>query len=561
MLFHVLYNRLKRYYKKNQKNKKMKISRFVPNCASICIALTLVLFFVGCSKSVVLNDNELHLSVGAAPQSLDPHVATGSPEFKIIDALSESLVSINVDTYEVEPAAALSWEESEDGLHYIFNLRSDARWSNGESVTAHDYVYAWRRALMPSIGWQYATDYYYIKNAEAYYKGDITDFNQVGVHAVSDYILKFTLTRPSPLFLKNIAHENKAPILQKELETYGAIDDPSNRWTDAGKYITNGPFRLVTWEINKTIVLEKNPYYWDAKNIKLEKIHYYPIESEAAAERTFRAGQINMDHGGRVPADKIAIYQKEHPDLIKTVNLYGTYFYIFNVTKPPFDDVRVRKALSMTIDREAIVNYITKAGEEIALRLSPPDPSYTPQVKAIETNLEAARKLLAEAGYPNGEGFPVTTVIYNTTDLHRKIAVTLQQMWKKELGIDVELQNQEWKVFLVSRQQLSFSIARGGVLSSLADPEDFLISYMGNHGMNNTGWYNEAYDELLLQAQSEINKDKRFALLAQAENILLDELPIAPMFYYSMSYLIDDSVKGFRANALDRINYKDFYIE
>ena len=524
-----------------------------------CVAL--ILGVVGCSKPTVITENELHISVGSAPQSLDPHIATGSPEFKIIDALSDSLLRINLVSYDVEPLGALSWEESADGLRYTFQLREDARWSNGEQVTAHDYVYAWQRAMLPTIGWQYATDYYYIVNAEAYHKGDIADFSQVGVRALSDFVLEFTLSRPSPLFLKNIAHENKAPILQATLEKTGTIDDPSNRWTDAGTYISNGPFRLVTWDINKTIVLEKNPFYWNAKNIKLDKIYFHPIESEADAERSFRAGQIHIDHSGRIPTDKIATYQVENPDVLKIVNAYGTYFYLFNVTQPPFDNVDVRKAMSMVIDREAIVKYITKMGEEVAYRLAPPDPSYTSQVIPIETNLEKAKQLLARAGFPNGEGFPTATVIYNTTDVHRKIALALQQMWKKELGINVELQNQEWKVFLDSRQHLNFSISRGGSLSSLADPEDFLISYTTGHGMNDTGWSNKEYDTLLLKAQSETKKEKRFSILAQAENLLLNELPIVPMFYYSQSYLVAKSVKGFLPNSLDRINYDDLYIE
>ncbi len=505
------------------------------------------------------DEQVLHMSIGASPQSIDPHVVIGSPGIKVLDALCESLLHIDSETYEVGPALASSWEISENGKEYTFTLRPDARWSNGDPVTAEDFVYTWKRSLMPAVGWQYAPDFYAIKGAAAYNKGEHDDFSKVGVEALDKSTLKITLAKPDALLLKQLGQEITCPVNQKAIEAHGTIDDVSSKWTNAGNYITNGPFYLTKWEINQVIVAKKNPHYWDAQNVKLESIHFYPIDTESGEERAFRSGQIQLTHTGVIPAEKVAKYQANEPEKIKILSAYATYFYLFNTTKAPFDNPLVRQALSLVIDRQAIVDNITKAGQTPASALSPITASYNPDFNSEIYNPEKARQLLTEAGFPNGKGFPSFTLIYNTADAHRKIALAIQQMWKTELNIDAQIENQEWKIFLNTRQNLHFDIARGGSLSSLADPQDLLNSYTTGHGMNDTGWSNSEYDELLEAAKIETG-EKRYSLLAEAEKVLLRELPLVPIYYYSHVYLVDPSVKGITFNAIGRLNYKDIHI-
>ncbi len=506
------------------------------------------------------NEQALHVAIGASPQSIDPHVATGSPGLKVLDALCEGLVNINMQTYEVEPAIATSWEISEDGKRYTFSLRDDARWSNGDAVTAEDFAYTWKRSLLPAVGWQYAPDFYAIQGAAEYNKGEHSDFSKVGVKALDAHTLQFTLKQPDALLLKQLGQEITCPVSKKAVEAHGAIDDVSSRWTDAGNYITNGPFVLREWEINQVIVAEKSPHYWDAANVKLEKIYFYPIDTESGEERAFRSGQVQLTLSGVVPAEKIAKYREGEPEKITTVEAYGTYFYLFNVTKAPFDNPLVRNALSLVVNRQSIVDNITKAGQIPASTLSLMTESYHPDFNNEIYNPDKARQLLAEAGYPGGKGFPTFTVIYNTADAHRKIALAIQQMWKTELGIDAQIENQEWKTFLSTRQDLHFDISRAGSISTLADPQDFLNSYTTGHGMNDTGWSNAEFDALLETAKVETG-DERYTLLAEAEAVLLRELPLIPIYYYSFTYLKDPSVKGAEFNAIGRLNYKDIYID
>ena len=508
-----------------------------------------------------LDTSTLTIAIGASPQSLDPHVVTGVPGIHIVSNLGEPLVRLNLDSLAVEPAAAESWQISDDGLRYTFTLRQNARWSNGEPVTAKDFVYAWQRGMMPTVGWQYAVDYYVISGAKAIHTGENSDLNSLGVTALDDYRLQFTLNHPHATFLKDLSSSSTIPLHQTSLEQHGAMDDVTSDWTRAGNYVSNGPFFLQQWDINKIIVLKKNPHYWDADAIKLETVEAYPLETEAAEERAFRAGQIQLGYGGRIPVSKIATYKREAPNNLRIVHSFATYFYLFNVTQPPFDNVKVRQALSHAIDREAIVKNITKAGEGVATTLSPPAAAHFDQIEKLAYNPAKARQLLAEAGYPNGEGFPASALIYNTSDLHRKVALAIQQMWKQTLGVDITLENQEWKVFLNTRQNLNYAIARAGSVSSTGDAQSFLDSYQTGHGMNDTGWANSEYDALVNRAAQTLDKNQRLALLAQAENILLQQAPLAPLYYYANSFLIADEVKNFRFNALSRLQLKGVYIE
>lgn len=521
---------------------------------------------VGCST----NDKEetaegastqrLKMTIGASPETLDPHRLTGVPGFKVLAALSEPLLTMDYNTFEVEPGVAERWQQSEDGLVYQFFLREQARWSNGDPLTATDFVYAFKRILSPRLGNQYVTDYFAIKNAEAYYKGELEDFSKVGVTALTDHILQVTLSRFDPLFIKRVAHTGTSPVHWKSIVEHGEIDDPANPWTEPGKYITNGPFVLREWRLNKHIVVEKNPHYWDSSSIMLDAIEFNLADTESAEERLFRSGQIDLMFSNRVPVEKVARYRKESPEMLFTETLYGTYFYLFNTQKKPFDNPKVRMALSMAVDRQLLIDNILKNNEQEALALSPPTPRYSsPGQPGFDP--ERARKLLAEAGYPEGEGFPEFGLVYNTSDAHRKIAVAIQQMWAKELNLAVQLENQEWKVFLDNRQQLNYDVARAGSLSTFGDPLDLLTSLTTGHGMNDSGWSNAEFDALIKQAEAEVDNERRMDIMAQAEALMLEHSPIMPLFYYNSSYLKYPRVKGFEFNRGDIPDFKGVHLE
>jgi len=526
--------------------------------------LSVSLVLASCSENKNLHNSnvqELHISIGAAPQSLDPHVLTGVPELKVLAAISEPLVKLNLDTMTIEPATAESWEISESGLIYTFKIRQTAHWSDGSAVTAHDFVFSWQRALMAAVAWQYATDYYVIKGAEEYHQSADPSPEMLGVTALNDHTLQFELNYPAPLFLSRLSSEIIVPIQRQALLSHGEIDQIQSDWTLAENYISNGPFVLKTWELNKVLIAEKNPYYWDKENVRLEKVHIYPLETESAEERAYRSGQIQVAFGGRIPVNKIATYREQKPNNIKIQPAYGIYNYLINTTKAPFDDARVRQALSHAIDRQAIVDNITKAGEIVATSITPPTPGYSELLPDTQYDLAKAKQLLADAGFPNGEGFPSFSLLYNTSDVHRKIALAIQQMWKINLGIDTTLENQEWKVYLDTRQSKNYDVSRAGSISLLGDPIDFLESYISGHGMNDSGWSNTEYDRLIKTASTELNQAKRSKLLAEAEKILLQEAPTIPIYYYVYSYLVADNVKGLHINPLSRIDYKSIYIE
>ncbi len=532
---------------------------------SLAIIITCLISMAGCSSEspssgqTAANANILHLGNGAEPQDLDPHVVTGSIEHNIINALLEGLVGKDPIDLSPLPAVAESWEVLDEGKSYLFHLRANARWSNNDPVTAHDFVYAWKRALMPALGNQYAYMLYPVLNAEKFNKGEISDFSQVGVHAINDRTLQVHLSSATPYFLGLLDHDSTFPLHRATIEKFGNIDTRGSEWTRAGNYVGNGPFMLTQWEQNRVIVVEKNPYYWDAATVKLDAIHFYPVEQLNTEERMFRTGQLQITYG--MPEEKISAYLQDNPDLIKIHPYLGTYFYRLNTTIPPLNDVRVRRALAMSIDRESIVKNVTKGGQIPAYTLTPPDTlGYTARA-AIPYDIEQARQLLAEAGYPDGRGFPVLQLLYNTLETHQKIAVAIQQMWKQALNIDITLQNQEWKVFLDNERIMNFQITRASWIGDYIDPNTFLDMFLTDGGNNKSGWSNPHYDELIATAANTPDQQQRYELFQQAEEILMNEVPIIPVYTYSRVYLQSPEVKGWHSNIMDYHPYKYVYLE
>ncbi|MEO8314779.1 MAG: peptide ABC transporter substrate-binding protein [Pseudomonadota bacterium] len=502
----------------------------------------------------------LHFGNGSEPQAIDPQAGTGVPDSHIMEALLEGLVVKNPTTLAAEPGMAESWEVSADSLVYRFHLRADAKWSDGRPLTAEDFRWSWWRALQPALGNEYAYMMYPLKNAESYFNGKITDFNQVGVHVIDPHTLEVRLGAVTPYFLQLLDHQSYFPVPRHVIEKYGSVTDRFTPWTRPGNMVSNGPFRLAKWKLNKYIRVEKNPLYWDAAKVRLNAVMFYPTENIATEELMYRSGQLHYTN--EMPIDKVAAYQKNRPDEVRLDLYLGTYFYDINVARPGLKDPRVRRALAMTVDRKTLVETVLKGVNVPAYALTPPGTlGYQPPV-LFEFDPEGARRLLAEAGYPDGKGMPPLEILYNTHDLHRKIAVALQQMWKKYLNIDVTMVNQEWKVYLDTLNTKNYTVARASWIGDYVDPSTFLDMFITNGGNNRTGWSNAEYDELVLRRIPAMKTpEERLAGFHQAESILMREMPIIPIYTYATKHLVSPSVKGMPTNIMDYYSFKHIYLE
>jgi oligopeptide transport system substrate-binding protein len=527
------------------------------------LALASALLISACSdgqRTAVEIGNErqiLHMGNGGEPSDVDPHTTVGIPERQIQVALFEGLVSKSSDTLEIQPGVAHSWDISDDGLVYTFYLNENARWSNGDPITAQDFVWSWRRALLPALGNQYAYSLYSLKNAEDFHRERISNFDQVGVTAVDERTLRIELENPVPYFLELLDHHSFYPVHPATVEQFGRPDQRGTRWTRPENFVGNGPFTLKSWEPNRVLVVEKNRYYWDADQVRLNEIHFYPVEQPATEERMFRAGQlhiINLLAEERVPR----YLEQENPALRSTAN-YATYYYEFNTRVKPLDDPRVRRALSLAIDREKITDQMLRGGQRPAEHFTPPGAGFEARAR-ISHDPEKARQLLAEAGFPNGEGFPTLNILYNTLDAHERIAVVIQQMWRQTLNINVTLRNQDWRVYLASKRSADYQIARSGWVGDYYDPNTFLDMFLTEGGNNDTGWSNPRYDELIALAAATDSK-QRMEYFQEAEAILLEEAPFAPIYFYQYNYLVSPSVRGWHSNVMKHVNYKGVYLE
>ena len=501
----------------------------------------------------------LYWGNGTEPASLDPHIATGVPEHHIMSSVMEGLVLKDRRSLEPRPGVAESWTISDDGRVYTFKLRDDARWSNGDPHIANDYVWSWWRALQPALGNQYAYMLFPIKNAKRYYDRETEDFGDVGVKALDQRTLQVTLTNPTPYFLQLLDHYSLFPVHQATIEKFGNADQRGTRWSYEGNLVSNGPFKLDEWKINRHITVTRNLHYWDNDNVALNGIVFKPVENTVTEERMFRAGQLHVT--SNVPADKISTYRKSNSTELKIAPYLGTYFYRLNIKTPQLQDRRVRRALGMAIDREKLVENITKGGQIPAYTMTPPGTMGYYPTSTLAFDPEGAKNLLSEAGYPNGEGFPAIEILYNTNEGHRKIAVALQEMWKDYLNIDIKLLNQEWKVYLATESAGDYQMSRGGWIGDYVDPNNFLDMFLCGGGNNRTGWCNEEYDRLILEvAPSQSSHEERLAVFQQAETMLLDDMPIIPVYTYTSVKLVDSSVENLDGNIMNQAMYKDIYL-
>lgn len=503
-------------------------------------------------------DQILHVGNGQEPQELDPHVITGVSEIKILSALFEGLVGQDPATLDPIPGAAETWDISPDGLSYAFHLRPDLRWSDGQVLKAEDFAFGYQRALTPEVAAPNAYLLFVLKNAGAYYRGEIP-FEDVGVKALDDRTLELQLSHPAPYLLSLLAHPVWFPLKRETIVSEGEALGRSPGWTRPGKLVSNGPFKLTDWKVNGYVQVEKNPYYWDAERTRLNQIFFYPTESREAEERAFRAGQLHLTEA--MPVSKVGFYRdRNHPSL--QIDPYlGTYYLQLNTRKPALADARVRRALGLAIDRVLIVESITRGGQKPAWHFTPPGTGgYTPAIAGVK-NTVMARELLAQAGYPEGEGFPKLSYLYNTSENNKAIAEALQQMWRKNLGINVELINQEWKVYTHTRETGQFDILRSSWIGDYLDATSFLDVWTSESGNNFTGWKSPSYDHLLAQARLSGLSDQRFEMFGEAEELLMREQPIIPLYFYTSVYLKHESVKGFFPTLLNYHPWKFVYLE
>ena len=508
-----------------------------------------------------IDEKILHFGLGSEPQYLDPHLANSVSAHNVIIALIEGLVSEDPKTLKPVPGVAEKWDISEDGLVYTFHLRKNAKWSNGDTVTAHDFVYSYKRILNPELASQYASMLHGLKNAREYHEEGLSwEEAKVGAIAIDDYTLQLTLENPTPYFLELLNHYSWFPAHPPTIEKFGAFGKQGTAWTRPGNYVGNGPFTLSDHKVNSVIEVKKNPLYWDAQTVSLEGIRFYPIESADTEERAFHSGFLHLTQ--TVSPDRIDFLKENHPDLIHFESYLGTYFYRFNVEEPPFDDVRVRLAFNLATDRQAIVEKVTKGGQLPARCFTPPGTGGFSPESRFRFDPQKAKSLIQEYLTEKGlESLPKIELKYNTSEGHKKVAEALQGMWKNHLGAEIQLLNMEWKVFLSTIAKRDFSLARAGWIGDYVDANTFLHMWRTGDGHNNTGWSSTRYDELLELAAQESDTLKRFSYFEECEKLIAENAPILPIYFYVHVTLRSPTVKGWHPTLLDHHPYKYVRLE
>lgn len=501
------------------------------------------MLLAGCSEAGKRAD--LVFLNGAEPESLDPAVITGQPEGRLVNALFEGLTRFT-ERGLAEPGVAESWAISPDGRTYTFRLRENARWSDGRPVTAGDFVASWRRTLSPETAAAYNYQLFYVKNAKAFAEGKLADFSAVGVRARDPRTLEVELESPTPFFLELCATPPLQPVRVDVIERHG------DNWVKPGHLVGNGAYVLEDWRINDRVRLRKNPAYWDAANVALETVDALPTSKANVAFNLYASGEADLllDKGLVPPALLDAL--RGRPDF-HSGPFFATYFLRFNAARGPFRDERVRRAFSLAVDKERIVKKITRAGELPAAALVPPGIVGYVSPPGLAYDPAEARRLLAEAGFPGGKGLPLLRYLYAESELNEAIAVELQSMWSEALGVQVSLTRQEWKVYLNSMNNLDFDICRSSWVGDYPDPNTFLDLFVTGGGNNRTGWGDPAYDALIADAGRETDPARRFAILAQAEEMLVArQAVVCPLYFYVGIQLYDPArLTGIEANLID----------
>lgn len=511
----------------------------------------------GCHRATPVDEGiatqTLLVGNAAEPSDLDPHIIDAWTDSNICYALFEPLAWIDERTTRPVPAAASGWDVSKDGLVYTFHLRPDGRWSTGEPVTADDFVYSIHRVLSPNLGAVDAYMLWPIKNAEAFNKGAITDFNDVGVKALDPLTLRITLARPTPYLPALTLHSAWLPVHRATIEKFGRMDERGTKWTRPGNLVGNGPFVLKEWIPNGRIVVERNPQFRDAAHVRLNRIEFFPIETGETEESAFRAGQLDVTY--RLPNADIARYRREHPEELRIDPILASFYLFLNVHRPPLDNPKVRRALSLAVDREAFVDTVLAHSRLPAHAFVAPDcGGYTSRAN-VPTDFAEARRLLAEAGYPGGKGMPTMEALSYQSEHAVKILEVIQAEWAKELGVHITITPQEQKTLFSNSRAHNYTIAFSGWIADYPDPTTFLDTMKTGNGNNWAGWSNPRYDALLARAATLADNDQRFELFQQAEALMLQDAPLIPLYYDTEVYLKQPVLHGWLPA---RLNYHRF---
>jgi oligopeptide transport system substrate-binding protein len=497
---------------------------------------------------------------GPEPESLDPQVSTGQPEARIYVAIYEGLTEYDPVTGQPIPSIAERWEPNADNTEFTFHLRHNARWSNGDPVTADDFVYSLRRGLAPALAARSAYLAYSIKGAEAYNEGH-GRAEDVGIHALDDYTLRIQLMQPVPFLAGLVSHQFFRLVPRKAIEKYG------DQWTQPANIITCGAFKLQTWRPYDRLIVVRDPMYWDTARVKLDQITFYPVEDNTTQMNLYKAGEVDAVYNHTVPYAWVDELRRMKDYMDKPEN--AIEYYMFNTKRAPTSDLRVRKALNMAIDKSSLATYRRVVKPLTAFTPEGIFPGY-PQPHGDPFDPPRARQILAEAGYRDGDGrydpskFPVSDVeiSYNTNEPNKQTAEFVQAQWKQNLGLTIPIKNSEWKTFLDSRAKLQYKgIARAGWSGDYMDPYTFLDLFSTETGDNGTGWFDPKYAAMLREANTQSDPLKRYGLLARAEAYLLDAQPVIPLYTNATDSLKKPYVKGMYANPLTLHAWKYVYIE
>ncbi|TBR42018.1 peptide ABC transporter substrate-binding protein [Marinomonas agarivorans] len=492
---------------------------------------------------------------GSEPATLDPQKIEGTPGSLRARDLFEGLYNLNGDG-DLIPGVAKSYTANDDNTIYTFNLRDNAKWSNGDKVTAHDFVYGFQRAVDPATASPYAwfIEIPSITNASDIIAGK-KPASSLGVKALDDYTFEVTLERPVPYFVKMTAHQTMFPAPKKVIEKFGSD------WIKPGNIVSNGAYKMDEWVVNEKMVFTRNTHYWNDAETIINKVTILPIESPAVELTRFQAGEMDVSY--ELPNDRFKQLKRDIPDEVIITPYLGTYYYQFNTTKAPYDDVRVRKALSYAIDRDVITKFVTGVGEipaysftpEIVNGFNPATPDYATWTQA--ERIKKAQQLMTEAGY--GKNNPLKfNLLYNTNENHKKIAIAIAAMWKKNLGVEVKLENQEWKTYLENKKAQNFEVARAGWIGDYNEASTMLDLLTSSHGNNDGKYSNPKYDALLNKAKTMQDPSANYN---QAEAIAIQQdMAVAPIYQYVNKRLVKSYVGGYQPNPEDNIYTRDMYI-
>lgn len=518
------------------------------------------------TKSGTDGEQVFRMNLHTEPPSLDLSQAQDNTSFTVLNHIYEGL-TIKDETGKVLPGVAEKWEVSDDQLTYTFHIRSDAKWSNGDPVTANDFEFAWKRVLDPNLtpAAPYAYQLYYLKNGQEYNEKKVTDASEVGVKATDAQTLVVTLASPTPYFDGLLSFATFFPQHQKSVS-----ENPAYA-AEASTIISNGPFVIKEWKHNDSMTLVKNDNYYAKDDIKLTEVKLAMVSDASTELSMYETGQLDYTGAptGEIPSDQIPTLKETKKDELQIKGIASSYYYVFNNTAEPFDNVNIRKAFAMSIDRALITDKVTQGGQIPAFGFVPPGirgekDEYRVEHKDDyfkEDNAEA--KTLLEQGLKEKglTKLPTVTLIHNTGAGHKKVSEAIADMWKTNLGVDVKVEAQEWGVFLKNRQNLNYQIARAGWGADYNDPMTYIDLWMSNSGNNDSGFKSAEYDALVKEAKTSSDQPKRIEAMAKAEKILMDNMVIMPIYYYSNVRMTKTNVKNLFLDFKGDVDFTRAYIE